>query len=158
MTIAYPAWFRGGYPNAEDLLKILFEPLVSGAGVTSWLPAEAAIEEELRGGGGFLRVYRTGGKINREHNRDEPNVQCAALTASRDQSWSLIEFVRQTLESFESAAVVPGTIHKLACAGELVGPQLIPEQIRDERLVPVTFTLHTWKPKGLGNYREALGL
>lgn len=85
-------------------------------------------------------------------------MQLAALTKSRDASWELIEVARQVLEQFEATAIVPGTIHKLHCAGEILGPQLIPEQIRAERLVPVTFTLHTWKPKGLGNYREALGL
>jgi hypothetical protein len=156
--IEYPDWFKGGFPNAEDLVKTLFAPLLTGVTAVSWLPAPKTVEETLKARSGYLRVYRTGGKINREQNRDEPNVQFVALTRSRDDSWDLIEFVRQVLEQFESTAIVPGTIHKMHCAGELLGPQLTPGEMRDERIVPVTFTLHTWKPKGLGNYREALGL
>lgn len=164
--IGYPDWYgngdpsSGGYPNIENLLKTLFEPQLSGVLITYWLPDEAIIEAILNSGGGILRLFRMGGKINQAEKRDEPNVQAAALTKSRDDSWELIEFVRTgVLQQFtEAAAIVPGTIHKLHCAGELVGPQLIPEQFRDERLVPVTFTLHTWKPKGLPNYRQALGL
>ena len=162
-VITYPAWWTvgaGGYPNIENLLKTLTAPLLGGVEATYWLPDEQTIESALSSGGGFLRIYRTGGKVNFSENRDEPNVQLAALTHSRDESWELIEFIRTgVLEAFtEAAAIVPGTTAKLACAGELVGPQLIPEQIRDERLVPVTFTFYTWKPKGLPNYRQALGL
>ena len=159
--IGFGPWYQGGYPNIENLLTTLFasSPVaLTGVESTYWLPDEQVIEDTLAAGNGFLRIYRTGGKINRSQNRDEPNAQLAALTKSRDDSWDLIEMCRQVLEQFEDAAIVPGTVHKLHCAGEILGPQLIPEQIRDERLVPVTFTLHTWKPKGLGNYREALGL
>ena len=42
--------------------------------------------------------------------------------------------------------------------GEIVGPQLVPEQFRDERLVPVTFEVHADRRKGLPDYRTALGL
>lgn len=165
--ITFPDYYTksgepGGYPNIENLLKTLFTsgPVgLGGVDVYYWLPAQAVIEETLAADRGILRIFRTGGKINRSKGRDEPNVQLAALTKSRDRSWELIEFARTgVLEEFEDGAIVPGTIHKLQSVGELIGPQLIPEQIRDERLVPVTFTLLTWKPKGLGNYREALGL
>lgn len=156
--ITYPAWYRGGFPNAEDLVKTLFAPLLTGVTAVSWLPKQDEVEQTLNAGGGYLRVYRSGGSINRPQNRDEPNVQFVALTRSRDKSWELIEFVRQVLEQFESTAVVPGTIHKMHCAGELLGPQLTPGEMRDDRIVPVTFTLHTWKPGGLGNYAGHLGL
>jgi hypothetical protein len=168
--ITYPAYYGGGdpklggYPNAENLVKTLFtSPVVglSGVLVTYWLPDEDEIEEILDDGRGILRIYRIGGQINYGENRDEPNVQIAALTKSRDDSWDLIGFARTGVLGpfWEGAAIVPGTSHKLQCVKENLGPQLIPEPIsRDERLVPVTFSLHTWKPKGLGNYREALGL
>lgn len=161
ITISYPSWWdrdRGGYPNIENLLETLFTPLISGITVTYWLPSDKVIADTLAAGGGFLRIYRTGGRINRDQTRDEPNVQLAALTKSRDMSWDLIEFARTgVLEQFENAAVVPGTQHKLHCVGEMVGPQLIPEQMRDERLVPATFALHTWRIEGK-SYRQALGL
>jgi hypothetical protein len=34
----------------------------------------------------------------------------------------------------------------------------LPEQIRDDRLVPVTFEIQTDRPKGLPDYREQLQL
>lgn len=154
--IAYPCWWRGGYPDIEVVLGQLFTPLLDGVEVTHWLPRQEVIEDTLLSGGAFLRIYRTGGKVNAPQNRDEPNVQIAALTKSRDSSWELIEFVRTgVLEQFSEAAIVPGTTHQLCCLGEVIGPQLVPEQLRDERLVPITFAFQTWKPKGL-RYREAL--
>lgn len=162
MSISYPAWYQGGYPDVESALKTLFTPLITGVEVISWLPDERTIADTIVGGGGYLRVYRTGGRINREQHRDEPNVQFAALTISRDESWKLIEFVRQVLDAFgdgnKTAAIIPGTSVMLGCEGEIVGPQIIPELIRDEKLVPVTFSLQTWKPKGLTNIKTALGL
>ncbi|MCT7369461.1 phage tail termination protein [Mycolicibacterium llatzerense] len=160
-SISYPAWWnrdQAGFPNIENLLKTLFTPMISGITVTYWLPSDRVIEDTLAAGGGFLRIYRTGGRANYEENRDEPNVQLAALTKSRDDSWDLIEFARTgVLSQFEKAAVVPGTQHQLKCEGEVVGPQYIPEQMRDERLVPATFTLHTWRLKS-NSLRQAIGL
>lgn len=154
--IGYPNWWRGGYPDIEKLLATLFSPLLTGVTVTHWLPAQDVIEASLANGDAYLRIYRTGGKINREQNRDEPNVQIAALSHSRDASWELVEFIRTgVLEQYDEASIVPGTTHQLRCPGEVVGPQLIPEQLRDDRLVPITFAFHTWKPKGL-RYRQAL--
>lgn len=161
VTISYPDWWDGeklGFPNIEDLLKTLFVPLISGVTVTYWLPSESVIEDTLSSGGGFLRIYRTGGAVNLQENRDEPNVQLAALTKSRDISWDLIEFARTgVLGQFEKAAIVPGTPHRLKYEREVLGPQLIPEQMRDERLVPSTFSLHTWRQSG-NSLRQALGL
>lgn len=156
--IGYPDWWAGGFPDAEDLMKTLFTPLLTNVSLVPWLPEVSKVATQLQAGNGFLRIYRTGGKINHEQNRDEPNVQFAALTESRAKSWELIEFIRMVLDEFVArGALVPGTSQVLQCAGEAVGPQLIPELLRDEKLVPVTFTLHTWKPKGL-HYRQALGL
>ncbi|MCX8559773.1 hypothetical protein OS122_02520 [Mycolicibacterium mucogenicum] len=160
-AISYPDWWdrdQFGYPNAENLLKTLLVPLISGITVTPWLPSESVIEQTLDAGGGFLRIYRTGGRVNYEQKRDEPNVQLAALTKSRDASWDLIEFARTgVLAQFEKPAVVPGTQYELQCLGEVVGPQLIPAEMRDERLVPATFMLHTWRLRS-NSLRQALGL
>jgi hypothetical protein len=160
-TVGYPDWWdrdRNGYPDIEVLLETLFTPLISGIVITNWLPDEKTIQNTLESGSGFLRIYRTGGRINHEQKRDEPTVQLAALTKSRTASWDLIEFCRTAvLDQFQKAALVPGTLYKLQCAGELVGPQLIPEQMRMERLVPATFSLHTWRVEGK-SFQQALGL
>lgn len=163
MTIGFPDWWpvgAGGYPNIQKLTRTVFDGLLTNVEVTSWFPEPDVYEAQLAAGGGYLRTYRTGGRINRDEGRDEPKVQFAALTRSSDESWELIEFVRQTLEEGYGRAmtVVPGTIHQLFAAGEVVGPQLIPGLIADDRLVPITYELHTKRPKGLPNYRQLLGV
>lgn len=159
--IDFPSWWphgAGGFPDAEKLMRLLFQPLLTNVAVGSWLPKPDVYEQQLISGGGFLRTYRTGGRINRDQNRDEPKIQFAALTRSRDDSWELIEFVRQILESFAEGGIIAGTTHKIVCSGEVVGPQLIPELIADDRLVPITVEIFTWKPSGLPDYGQALGL
>lgn len=156
--ITFPAWYHGGYPDIEKLLTNYFQPMLS-VSVVSWLPKPKVYEDVLSNGEGFLRIYRTGGRINREEKRDEPKVQFAALTRSRDDSWALVEFVRQVFEAgFHKGAIVPTTVHTLTAVGEAVGPQLIPELLQDDRLVPITYELHVQKPAGLDKYRQALGL
>ena len=163
MTIGFPDWWivgAGGYPNIQKLTRTVFDGLLTNVEVTSWFPEPDVYEAQLAAGGAYLRTYRTGGRINRDEGRDEPKVQFAALTRSSDESWELIEFVRQTLEEGYGRAmtVVPGTINQLFAAGEVVGPQLIPGLIADDRLVPITYELHTKRPKGLPNYRQLLGV
>lgn len=165
MTVHFPGFpqYRGGHPNIENLLKTLFTPLLAGSSITPtyWLPKPTEIAEYFADGGqGYLRMYRTGGAINPIKKRDEPRVQLAALCPRRDDSWDVIEFVRQVLsEGYgNAAAVVPDTDHKLQMSGEVVGPQLLPELLQDDRLVPITVEFYTWRPSGLPNYRQALGL
>lgn len=164
MSITLPDWWTtqrgGGFPNIENLLKhLLADKVGDDVEVTYWLPKPDVIRTHLEAGKGYLRLYRTGGAINRKDNRDQPRVQAAALTPSRDDSWELIEMFRQITELFEHAKVVPGTPHKLQCTGEVVGPQLLPELLSDDRLVPITLEFFTWRTRDHSNqYRQALGL
>lgn len=158
--IGYPAWYEGGCPDVERVMKTLFDGLLANVEVVSWMPPDYA--DTLAAGGSFLRIYRLGGRINVENRAwvDEARVQFAALCTSRDESWQLVEFVRQMLYAFRDGGTVVGQTATtfVAVAGEVVGPQLIPEQMRDERLVSVTFDVHTNRPKGLPEYRQALAL
>lgn len=154
----FPDWYRGGFVDAEKLLEDLFTPLLTDVMLVPWLPKPGTYEDQLNSGKAFLRIARTGGSFNFDENRDEPRAQFAAIAKSRKMSWDLIEFCRQVIWSFERGATVPNTTHTLQTAGEVLGPQLIPENIVEPRLVPATFGLFTWKPGGLPNYRQALGL
>lgn len=164
MSFNLPDWWTqsrdGQYPNIENLLKtFLAGRLGPDVEATYWLPPPDVYGPHLAAGKAYLRIYRTGGRINREQKRDEPRVQIAALTQSRDDSWDLIGLVRDIGEAFENATVVPGTIHKLQCTGEVVGPQMLPELLRDDRLVPITLEFYTWRPRNLmTRFRQALGL
>lgn len=156
--IGYPVWYAGGCPDAERVLKDLFTGLLTGVAVVAWLPPDYATT--LQSGTAFLRVFRMGGSLNVDNKNwvDQTRIQIAALSASRDESWALIEFVRQVLYSFRDGGHVQGsgTTTFIQVEGELTGPQLIPEQMRDERLVPVTFEIHLDRPRGLPNYRDHL--
>jgi len=161
--VTLPQWYQGGYPDIEKLLRALLQPLLSDVNVVSWIPKPDVYQAELDAGRGYLRTYRTGGAMNLiAQNRDEPRVQFAALCPSRDESWQLIEFIRQVLSCFirETGVLLnlDGTPVKFAAEGEIAGPQLIPELLQDDKLVPITFQLFTWKPKGLPDYRAALNL
>lgn len=154
----FPEWYGGGFPDAEKLLESLYEPLLTDVELVPWLPKPSEYEATLKAGKTILRIRRTGGSINFDENRDEPRVQIAAIARKRSTSWELIEFCRQMLfDGFNRGAIVPGTTHQMQAASEVLGPQLIAENIVEPRLVPITFGLFTWKPGGL-NYREALGL
>lgn len=139
-------------------MEALFSPLLIDVSIVPWFPKPAVYEEDLAAGKALLRFARTGGRINFDQNRDEPLIQIAAVAKSRALSWDLIEFCRQVVWQFERAAVVPSTPHMLQASEEVIGPQIIPENIVEPRLVPVTFGLYTWKPRALPNYRQALGL
>jgi hypothetical protein len=161
-VIGYPAWYQGGQPDVERVMRDLFAALLPSVSVVSWLPPDYAAQ--LTDGIAFLRVFRMGGRLNIENRNwvDETRVQVAALTATRDDSWALIEFVRQVLYAYRDGGNVSvssnGSTAFIEVPGEVVGPQLIPEAMRDERLVPVTFDVYTDRPRGLPNYRKELGL
>lgn len=173
--IIYPTWWRGGCPDVERTLKDLFTYPANlaatnlvGVDVVTWLPNPEAAEAWLGAGNGYLRVYRTGGAVDRDKLPwvDCTRVQIAAWCTSRDASWELIEYVREILGAYTNGGTVQRSTTSLSgltttfifVPGELVGPQLMPEQIRDDRLVPVTFEIQTDRPKGLPDYRELLEL
>lgn len=158
--IGYPVWYRGGCPDVERVLRDLLSAQLTGVSVVSWLPPDYATT--LTDGGAFVRVFRMGGRINVDNRNwvDEARVQIAALCAGRDDSWALIEFIRQVMYAYRDGGSVLSNGSKvfIEVPGEVVGPQLIPEAMRDERLVPVTFDVYTDRPRGLPIYREELGL
>jgi hypothetical protein len=174
-VITYPEFWRGGCPDVERTIRDLFTHPenvaaqgLSGVNVVSWLPKPAEAAAWFAQGNGYLRVFRLGGPEDRTRKAyvDQTRVQIAAWTENRDDSWELIEYVREMVWAYEKG----GTVHRSAATlsgltttyikveGELLGPQLIPEQILDDRLVPVTFEIHTDRPKSLPDYRELLQL
>lgn len=173
--ITYPTWWRGGAPDVERTLKDLFTHPenvaaqgLSGVDVRSWLPTPDVASQWLADDNGYLRVYRTGGRIDRTVYPwvDETQVQIAAWCSSRDASWDLIEYVREMLLAYTDGGLVKRSTPTrsglnttyIRVPGELLGPELIPELILDDKLVLVTFEIHTDRPKSLPDYRELLQL
>lgn len=159
MPLTLPDWYdpTKACPDVEkEILRPLFQPQLSTVSVVSWIPKPDVYLQQIDQDRGYLRTYRTGGAWNDTEKRDEPRVQFAALMPSRDESWKLIGFVRDILRSFiRETGIVNG--FKFSVEGEVAGPQLIPELLQDDKLVPITVQLYTW-PKQMLDYRAALGL
>lgn len=173
--IGYPDWWQGGRWDIERLLADLFtHPQNPAAADLTNVRVERMFttiegqEEHLANGGGFLLVHRRNGRLNKTSRQwtDETITDLAALTSSADESIKLNSYITTVLEEFdEGGTVFRSTPHPsgllttfMKVPGEVVGPQLIPELIRDERYVPSTWEIHADRPRGLPDYREALGL
>jgi hypothetical protein len=174
VTLTYSSAWRGGRWDVERLLADVFTfpenvsaTWVDGLRVERMFTEVNGIEEHLAAGDGILWLHRRGGHLNALTQRDESIVELAIQTSSADASKTLASFVTSVLEAFGDEG---GTVHRstphlsglsttfMVVPGEVVGPQLIPELIRDERWVPMTWQIHAERPKGLPDYRESLGL
>lgn len=117
----------------------------------------------------MLLVHRAGGHASRRKQawEDVSLVTIGAVTKSRDQSNELMAYVTDVLVEFdEGGDVTRRKPHRsgvrstlMTVIGEVAGPaQLSPEQIGDGRLVSATWEIHTARPQGLPNTRDALGI
>lgn len=175
MTLTYPAWWKGFRWDTERLIRDLFmydgnisAAAFDGLKVVPWLPANDERDAWLSDGNGYLWVHRLGGHLNRATVRgtDEAVIQMAALSRSRDDSIELMEYVATILCAYDEGGIVKRSTAHLSGSsttfmkvpGEVVGPQLIPDRFRDDRLIPAQWEIHADLPQGLPDYREALGL
>ncbi|MCX2931406.1 hypothetical protein ORI20_14065 [Mycobacterium sp. CVI_P3] len=177
MTLTFPSWWRGGRWDVERLVEDLFtfeeNPAAQDlSGLIVWpmtTPLDPTEREaHLKAGNAYLFAHRRGGHVDKTRQpwTDKVIVDLAALTRSRDISNDLMAYVTDVLAEFDDG----GLVHRknphrsgvsatfMTVPGEVVGPQLIPEQFRDDRLIPATWELHIDRPQGLSTYREALGL
>lgn len=164
----FPPWYEGGFVDIERLLLGFYDELLSAVTLLTWFPPEDEVLANIVAGTIYLRVFRSGGRIildeDGETEVDRTHVQFAAMSASRDLSWEVIEFVRNTLYPFKrgGARMQTADLYALVqCNGEIVGPALTPEAFRDQRLVPITFELDVQRRKGLpsfSKYGAELGL
>lgn len=162
-ALAFPAWYRGGFVDIERLLVAHFSELLPAVEVVSWLPTDKDVLASIQKPTNtvYLRIFRTGGRvIFGEPGKgaiDRCHVQFAALAASRELSWQVIEFVRQVMYAYldgGSRIKAGGLYAMLTTVGEINGPVLTPEVFRDQRLVPVTFELDTQRRKGLPSFSD----
>ncbi|MEW5810266.1 MAG: hypothetical protein AB1925_12515 [Actinomycetota bacterium] len=174
MTLTYPAWWRGFRWDVERLINDLFTfdenaSAIDGLRVEPFFAANSDRDAWLGEGNAYLLVHRRGGNLNKDTLPwvDESIVDLAALTSSRDDSNELMSYVTSILDGFgdEGGTVHRSTPHRcglsttfMAAPGEVVGPQLIQELIREKRIVPATWEIHAAVPRGLPEYRELLGL
>lgn len=174
MSIAYPSFWLGGRWDIERLLRDVFmfadnvsAQGLSGVKVEPFLTQNSDREAWLKQGNGWLLVHRRGGPADLEFGVDKSVTEIAALTKSRDESLELMSYVTDVLMSFgtDGGTVYRSAPHRsglsttfMTVPGEVVGPQLIPELMRDDRYVSTTWMINADRPRGLPNYRGALSL
>lgn len=177
MALSFPSWWRGFRWDVERLMAdlFLFGQNTSAQGLTGlrvepFTPPNAQREEWIAAGNGYLFVHRRGGRLDKTTAPvcDKSITELAALTKSRDESNELTAYVADILTTGygeDGGLVRRSTPHRsglsttfMKVPGEVVGPQLIPELIRDERYVSTTWELHADLPQGLPDTREVLGL
>lgn len=174
--IVYPPWWRGGRWDIERLMNDLFTFAdnvaaqdLSGVKVEPFSPHTQEREDWIKAGNGYLFVHRRGGRIDKTLAPvcDDTMTELASLTKSRDDSNELMAYVSDILSGFgeDGGIVHRSTPHRsglsttfMKVPGEVVGPQLIPELIRDDRYVTTTWAIDADLPRGLPDSREALGL
>jgi hypothetical protein len=158
----FPSWYQGGFVDIERLLMGFFGGLMPTVRSLTWFPPEKELIYEITEHGTiYLRVFRTGGHATRSEGGkgdvDNPTVQFAAMSASRDLSWEVIEFVRQVLYCYQDGGgrmTADGLYSHVTMLREISGPSLTPEAFRDQRLVPATFELETQRRKGLPSFSK----
>jgi hypothetical protein len=159
-----PAWYAGGYVDAEDLIVSYFTWLLGDSVyVCTWLPPAHYVltpGEPVGGTQPTLRVWRQPGKADPENRRDNAVVQIAAITPTRQESWQLIDFVRRMMDD-DVVVGLPvtlstGATYQITHSEEWLGPQLIPERVVDEKFIPVSFKIAIREPFGLPKYAQII--
>jgi hypothetical protein len=162
VTVQFPDWYEGGFPDREQLVMDLVQKYLDllapqGLAVT-WLPDN--FNELVEAGTVIVRVYRGG--MGADGLWDSAAVQLGVIAQSREDSWAVMEYLRQMMLSYEHGGPVrraDGSISYVDSIEEMNGPQQIQELVPDFRLVPVTFNVECRRPRELPDYariRESL--
>lgn len=164
MSVAFPAWYKGGFPDRELVILDLvqgFLDLCTPAGLAcTWLPDNYS--QLVASGAPVVRIYRGG--MGADGLWDAAAVQVGVIASTRADSWAVMEYLRQILLSYDHGGLVKradDTFTSISSIEEIVGPQQIPELNPDNRLVPATFRVECRIPRDVPDYariRESLSL
>lgn len=164
MSITFPDWYEGGWPDSElvtlDLVQKYLDMLTPQGKAVTWLLDDhfALIDSGVP----VAWIYRAGPSA--EGIWDPAAIQLSVIAATRADSWAVLEYLRQVLLSFEHGGPVrreDGSITQVASIEEMTGPQQLPEENPDHRLVSATFVVECRRPTDLPDYarvRESLPL
>lgn len=164
MSVTFPAWYTGGFPDRElvvlDLVQSYLDLCTPAGLACTWLPDNYA--QLVAGGTPVVRIYRGG--MGADGLWDAAAVQVGVIASTRADSWAVMEYLRQILLSFDHGGKVTradDSITLISSIEEIVGPQQIPELNPDNRLVPATFRVECRIPRDVPDYariRESLPL
>lgn len=147
MTLVLPEWYTTpGFHDVEKLLVDFYQWILPGMYVGSLIPddwwspdAPDSLPETV------IRVWRMPGRADPQIPEDEALVNIAALSRSRQESWRLNGFIRDTMR------VLPGIkiprsdgdpkFTVVDSVSEWVGPSQRPEAFVDDKFVDTTFRI-----------------
>ncbi|MGV9818422.1 phage tail termination protein [Nocardia xishanensis] len=162
--IAFPDWYEGGYPDRElvmcDLTQRWLDELTPQGLSVTWLPDN--LEEVLAEGRAVVHVYRGG--LGAEGIIDAAAVQLGVITATRADSWAVLEYLRQMLLTYKHGGPVrreDGSTTQISYVEEMIGPQQLADYNPDNRLVRGTWRVECRLPRDIPDYvaiRESLPL
>ncbi len=164
MSVQFPDWYEGGFPDREEVVMDLVQTYLDlltpqGKAVTFLTQEDSALVDS---GVPVVRVYRGG--LNADGLWDPAAVQLGVIAQTRKDSWTVLEYLRQIMLSYEHGGPVrrsDGSITWLTEVSEMGGPQQLSELDLDHRLVLGTFNVECRLPQNLPDYaviRESLPL
>lgn len=169
MTLTFPDWWQGGFPDREKVVEDALAPILATVDVFDDTGAQifdgpnprrpitcTFLPKNYSDMLPVIRLYRGGGAADAGVLRDPASVQVAVIASTREESWALMEYCRQWLLSYTRGGTVVRADDSRTVVDtveELVGPQVVPELNPDNRMVPLTFRVVCRKPRGLPDYQ-----
>ena len=142
MTLVLPEGFEDNFVDVESLLIDLFTRILPDVDVGCWYADDwlddPAPDPQLL----FFRL--PGSRVDYDRNSDVCNVQAVAVTASRDDSWRLMNLVRAVILPMQGyrVAMEDGFTAQVWSTEDISGPQLLtPGQEIDNRVVTSVFAM-----------------
>lgn len=157
MTITFPAWYKGGYPIAEQVAQALLAPylaqLTPAVTVCTQLPPTYGQQLPI------VQVFRMPGGVDPQSKVDHSIIHVGAIAAVPDDDWALYEYVRQVMLIYTEGGSVPmpdGSTALVGAVEEMQGPEQMAEMNPQFRISPGTFHMLLPRPRHLPNYRQLL--
>lgn len=141
-----PEDYTPHFADVEKLAVAVIDPLLrrvtpAGQVVTVFRQHDADLVES---GTPVVRVQRVGGGVDDTGVLDHAQVQVAAATPSRAESWSLIGYLRDELTSIEGGTMVTdpdsGERYRIQSITEVSGPVRYTQPDLDQRIVDILLT------------------
>ncbi|AYR03169.1 hypothetical protein SEA_OCTOBIEN14_21 [Gordonia phage Octobien14] len=158
MTVTFPDWFKGGFPDAEAAVKAILDPFLEAMSPTpkvcAWLPDDYGDHLPI------VAIQRVGGKISDDGLTDNPLVWVWVITDRRHDSWRTIEYLRQAVLTYAKGGRVQnsaGEVFLIESVSEVQGPELTQRDVPDERAIPVAFAFETKKFASTPDYARIRG-
>lgn len=159
MTITFPEWYTGTYPNVDRVLCWLLQPYLNDVGPVApqamWeRPADYLTPPAVL-------CYRQLGPIDPETLMDHAVAYMGVIAADPADDWALAGFCREVLFAHRDGGTVfdpDGNPYLIGSVQELEGPEQVPDFDPALRITPTTWHVTLPRPRTVPDYRVELGI